>query len=103
MPLLGHKNFDTGSLIGFKSGVAVHIGSKFGFHHKGLMGGFVKGPFSTGRGDMGAGNAPVDGNTHHAVANGQRDAAPRDFRVSDNVDKRLRHGRLESRKRNKVN
>lgn len=58
-------------------------------------------PTSTGRGDTGGGDN-VQGNTHNAVANAQRDGQVRDMR-SQNMLKRDAPGKtLESKKKNKV-
>lgn len=56
---------------------------------------------TSGIGDT-VGGAQVHGNTHHAIANAQRDGQPRDFRQTFGKRMSTNGAKLESRKRNKT-
>lgn len=58
-------------------------------------------PTSTGRGDTGGGDT-VQGNTHNAVGNAQRDGQVRDMRSADTLKRNMPGKTLESKKKNKA-
>ena len=82
MAVLGAKAGHSVHVIGSKSASQATHGSKHGVRLGGARGGIVKVDAGPGRGDLGAGSAPASGNTSNAVANAQRDGAPRDFQVT---------------------
>lgn len=100
MAIIGAKGGHYMNVIGSKGSSSATHGSKHGArfsHSRTPLYSVVSGP---GRGDLGAGSAPASGNTSNAVGNAQRDAAPRDFQVTQQAKRRRMN--LESTRRNKA-